>query len=340
MNWSITVTPAWHWRQCWVPPVTPRGRAPPPSRRLHCTNGKVLRHLSRRRDGYWARKPRPCLRHAETPIVEPENECVRTLRRVEAAVNRAAWSEVEQAHARIGSIESRRKIVGFERIDLPCQPNGKRSGEVRSRYARGADRSADRRYPWRASRADPDARGHCGRHSRGAAGRDAPARRYRRGRSDRSADLVRRRRHRRRNGRVGCGVRAARGRACSDAFENECVRVVRRLDDAYDRVAWDEVEQYVAAVVSLASHRKIVGQDPADLPFVEWLAEARRYRETMAEVRYRHEIVAVRGERLALTSFECRAYRSEPRRAAGRIAPAIRPRRGRPNRTARVVRRR
>ena len=62
---------------------------------------------------------RPRRSAPEAPTVEPDNECVRVLRRVEAAVNREAWGEVEQAHAPIGSIESRRKIVGFERIDLP-----------------------------------------------------------------------------------------------------------------------------------------------------------------------------------------------------------------------------
>lgn len=50
--------------------------------------------------------------------VEPENACVRVLRRVEDAIERRAWSEVEEEHAPVGSIESRRRIVGFERVEL------------------------------------------------------------------------------------------------------------------------------------------------------------------------------------------------------------------------------
>ena len=132
-----------------------------------------------------------CRSAPEAPTVEPENECVRTLRRVEAAVNREAWSEVEQAHARIGSIESRRKIVGFERIDLPA-----------SKMASGAEnfirdmRVVRSRRPIVAIRGErlgayPNGGRHCRRHSRGAAGRDAPACRPRRGGPDRAADLVR-----------------------------------------------------------------------------------------------------------------------------------------------------
>lgn len=87
-------------------------------------------------------------------------------------------------------------------------------------------------------------------------------------------------------------------------LDNACVRAVRQLDAAYDREAWEEIEQLVAAVVSCDSHRKIVGLSLGDLPYSEWECEARRYREMLAEVRYRHVVLAVRGERLALTRLE------------------------------------
>lgn len=87
-------------------------------------------------------------------------------------------------------------------------------------------------------------------------------------------------------------------------LDNACVRAVRQLDAAYDREAWEEIEQLVAAVVSCDSHRKIVGLSLGDLPYGEWECEARRYREMLAEVRYRHVVLAVRGERLALTRLE------------------------------------
>ncbi|OMC56764.1 hypothetical protein A5747_05800 [Mycobacterium sp. IS-836] len=87
-------------------------------------------------------------------------------------------------------------------------------------------------------------------------------------------------------------------------LDNACVRAVRQLDAAYDREAWEEIAQLVAGVVSCDSHRKIVGFSLGDLPYSEWECEARRYREMLAEVRYRHVVLAVRGERLALTRLE------------------------------------
>ncbi|CAM3217535.1 BTAD domain-containing putative transcriptional regulator [Mycobacterium intermedium] len=86
--------------------------------------------------------------------------------------------------------------------------------------------------------------------------------------------------------------------------DNACVRAIRRLDAAYDREAWEEIEQLVAAVVSCESHRKVVGASRVDLPYGEWERDARRYREMLAPVRYRHVVVAVRGEHLALTRLE------------------------------------
>ncbi|WP_255413203.1 BTAD domain-containing putative transcriptional regulator [Mycobacterium sp. 3519A] len=50
----------------------------------------------------------------------PVNACVRVGSRVIDAVNREAWSEVEQLLAPQVSVESRRKIVGFPRIDVPA----------------------------------------------------------------------------------------------------------------------------------------------------------------------------------------------------------------------------
>ncbi|WP_374024430.1 BTAD domain-containing putative transcriptional regulator [Mycobacterium sp. HNNTM2301] len=54
------------------------------------------------------------------PSVEPTNACVQAGSRLIDAVNRAAWDEVKQLLAPYVSVESRRKIVGFPRIDLPA----------------------------------------------------------------------------------------------------------------------------------------------------------------------------------------------------------------------------
>jgi class 3 adenylate cyclase len=83
-------------------------------------------------------------------------------------------------------------------------------------------------------------------------------------------------------------------------LENMCVRVIDRLDAAVGREAWGEVEQLAAPDISVESRRKIVGFPRIDLSASEWTAEGRRYREMLSE-RRRNEVVAVRGERLALT---------------------------------------
>uniref|UniRef100_UPI003F6594E9 BTAD domain-containing putative transcriptional regulator n=1 Tax=Mycobacterium intracellulare TaxID=1767 RepID=UPI003F6594E9 len=87
-------------------------------------------------------------------------------------------------------------------------------------------------------------------------------------------------------------------------LDNACVRAIRQIDAAYDREAWDEIGQHVAAVVTCESRRKIVGLGRDDLSYDEWECEARRLRELLAPVRYHHVVVAVRGERLALTRLE------------------------------------
>ena len=85
--------------------------------------------------------------------------------------------------------------------------------------------------------------------------------------------------------------------------DNACVRVIRHLDAAFDREAWDEIEQLLAPVIVTENRRKIVGHPPVDLPKSEWAREGRRYRE-LGQVRHRHVFVAARGERLCLTRWE------------------------------------
>jgi class 3 adenylate cyclase len=85
--------------------------------------------------------------------------------------------------------------------------------------------------------------------------------------------------------------------------DNACVRAINQLVAAVDREAWDEVEQLLAAEVVVDSRRKIVGFERIDLPSGEWLREMRRFRQ-IGMVRYRHSVVAVRGERLVLIRLE------------------------------------
>jgi len=54
----------------------------------------------------------------ETPTVEPDNACVRAVGRLDDAVARESWGELEQILASNISVESRRKIVGLSRTSL------------------------------------------------------------------------------------------------------------------------------------------------------------------------------------------------------------------------------
>ncbi|AFJ34914.1 MULTISPECIES: BTAD domain-containing putative transcriptional regulator [Mycobacterium] len=56
---------------------------------------------------------------SEAPRAELDNACVRAGENVVAAINREAWDEFERLFAPDGFIESRRKIVGFGQIDVP-----------------------------------------------------------------------------------------------------------------------------------------------------------------------------------------------------------------------------
>jgi hypothetical protein len=83
----------------------------------------------------------------EAPSVETDNACVQAGTRLIDAVNREAWGDVEQLLAPYVSVESRRKIVGFPRIDIPS--SGPRILGVFLRRAWCA--TATRLSPWRAS---------------------------------------------------------------------------------------------------------------------------------------------------------------------------------------------
>jgi DNA-binding SARP family transcriptional activator len=85
--------------------------------------------------------------------------------------------------------------------------------------------------------------------------------------------------------------------------DNACVRVGGRLDDAVDREDWGEVEQQFASDVRVESRRKIVGYPRVDLSPRGWIREVQRARG-LGMVRQRRAVVAVRGDRLALTRLE------------------------------------
>ncbi|MGV0718368.1 BTAD domain-containing putative transcriptional regulator [Mycolicibacterium sp. XJ662] len=88
-----------------------------------------------------------------------------------------------------------------------------------------------------------------------------------------------------------------------EVLDNACVKLIHRLDSAYDRSAWGELEKELAPVVTIESRRKVVGMPRQELPPDEWLRQAKAY-PAIDALRHRHVVVAVRGDRLALTRLE------------------------------------
>ena len=110
----------------------------------------------------------------EVPVVETHTAAVQASERVMAAIAREAWDEFEQLFAPAGSVESRRKIVGFKPTEFP-------SDEVMRQTRRDLETGIMRIEPCRHRRARraPGSRsndvGHCRREPRGAARRTSPA---------------------------------------------------------------------------------------------------------------------------------------------------------------------
>ncbi|WP_431190742.1 BTAD domain-containing putative transcriptional regulator [Mycobacterium senriense] len=88
------------------------------------------------------------------------------------------------------------------------------------------------------------------------------------------------------------------------ALDNACARVVCEIDAATDREAWDETERHLANQVTLESRRRVVGFPRIIVSPSQWIRDVVRSARDMGGVRYRHVVLAVRGERLALTRLE------------------------------------
>lgn len=233
----------------------------------------------------------------ETPVIEAENECVRTLRRVDAAVQSATWDEVVREYAPAGSIESRQKIVGFGKRDY----SPREMVDQTQKLSRGLGA------------------GRLRREAVALRGERLALTTLKVGTADTSAgapqvemlQLVSLDDQSRIALQIwfdiddmDAAIAELDALHAGTELDTACVRLIRRLDAAYDRDAWEEIAQCIAGVVSVESRRKIVGVDRADNTQSEWLDAARHYRQTLAQTRYRHTVLAARGERLALTSLE------------------------------------
>ena len=85
-------------------------------------------------------------------------------------------------------------------------------------------------------------------------------------------------------------------------LDNACVRAIGQMELVFNSEAWADYEALYAPGALVESRRKIVGFTQADLPSGDWPREARRLSELSGGVR--QEVVAVRGERLALIRLE------------------------------------
>ena len=64
----------------------------------------------------------------QMPTADPDTACIRAIGRLDTAVHRGAWGEVEQLVASSISVENRRKIVGFPRVHFPSSEYASQAG--------------------------------------------------------------------------------------------------------------------------------------------------------------------------------------------------------------------
>jgi class 3 adenylate cyclase len=237
------------------------------------------------------------------PVTEPDTACVRTGERVADAVNRGDWEEYERLFAPGASVESRRKIVGFTPIDVPfddLQRQNRRmveAGETRLDYVFIAVRGeclALSRLKVRTADASPGAPTDEFLQVYGIDEEGRVASQIWFDVEDMDAATAE--------------LDAAHARFEAEHpqvphLDNACVRAVGRLWDAFDREAWDEVEAQFATEITAEYRRKIVGFSPRVLSPSDWARQVRQIR-AIGGVRHHRLVIAVRGDRLALTRFE------------------------------------
>lgn len=86
--------------------------------------------------------------------------------------------------------------------------------------------------------------------------------------------------------------------------ENACVRATAQVVDALDREAWAEVQQLFSPHVVVESRRKVVRFNLDDLSAGAWAREVRRLSENGALRFQIVDVIAVLGQRLALTRLK------------------------------------
>ncbi|MFZ0715018.1 BTAD domain-containing putative transcriptional regulator, partial [Mycobacterium sp.] len=259
----------------------------------------------------------------ETPVVETRTAAVHVSERVMAAINREAWDEFDRLFAPGSVIESRRKVIGFTQSDVPSDGVMRQTrqdleaGTLRINHIVIAVRG-ERLALARVTLGTPDV-------SPGAP-QDELLQVYGVDEEGRIAlqiwfdledmdaamaelDALHTRfeeehpRAQRLFGGREIPSPPASARTATAESDNACVRAIGRLWDAFDREAWDEVEGQFASEIAVEYRRKIVGFSPRVLSPGDWTRQIRQIR-AIGGVRHSSAVVAVRGNRLALTRFE------------------------------------
>ena len=259
----------------------------------------------------------------EAPVVDAHTAAVHASERAMAAIDREAWDEFERVFAPEGSVESRRKVVGFKRNEFPADEvmhqtrRDLETGILRlsqvviavrgdrlalARVTLGtADVSAGAPQDELLQLYDVDAEGRISLQiwfdlediDAALAELDALYARFEEERSQ--------------AGRVFSGRELpsppVSPQMPTAELDNACVQAIGRLWDGFDREAWDEVEGQFAAEIAVEYRRKIVGFSPRVLSPSDWTRQIRQIR-AIGGVRHSRAVVAVRGDRLALTRFE------------------------------------
>ncbi|GBE66240.1 hypothetical protein MFM001_27020 [Mycobacterium sp. MFM001] len=239
----------------------------------------------------------------EAPSIELDTAAARTSERAMAAINRGDWDEFERLFAPQGSVESRRKVVGFKQtefsaVDVMHQTRRDlETGVMRASHvvvAVRGERLALARLVLSTADVSP------------GAPQDEFLQVY-------AVDE---------EGRIALQVwfdledmdaAIAELDALRARFEelhpesppqakldNACARAGERVIAAIDRQAWDEIGQLYSPNALMESRRKIVGFRQIDLSSDDW-GQANRPILEKGDLRLSHVVVAVRGERLALS---------------------------------------
>ncbi len=267
----------------------------------------------------------------EAPVVELRTAAVQASERVAAAIDREDWDGLERLFAPEGTVESRRKVVGFKRNEFPADEvthqtrRDLETGILRlsqvviavrgdrlalARVTLGtADVSAGAPQDELLQLYGVDAEGRISLQiwfdlediDAALAELDALQARF----EEESSQ------ERRSSGGRELPSAPASVRKPVIELDTACVRTGERVAAAVNQGDWDEYERLFAPEASIESRRKIVGFTPIDIPFEDLHRENRRILET-GETRLDYVFIAVRGERLALSRLKVRTGDASP----------------------------